>query len=55
MKTCTHCRMEIPFAANKCPYCLEQPNDTSGWDIWNNIISALFMGLIAFVLILWIF
>jgi hypothetical protein len=27
MNTCTHCRMEVPTSARKCPYCLENPYD----------------------------
>ena len=48
MKTCTHCRMEVPTTANKCPYCLENPGD--GFEVWTQIISWTIIGTIIFVI-----
>jgi hypothetical protein len=47
MKTCTHCRMEVPTSANKCPYCLENPND--GFEFIHFIISCLMIGALAWI------
>ena len=48
MNTCTHCRMEVPNMANKCPYCLENPY--AGSEVFNNIISICIMGFIGFII-----
>jgi len=30
MKTCKHCRLEMPTSAQKCPNCLEDGNEGYG-------------------------
>ena len=48
MNVCSHCRMEVPTAANKCPYCGENPYD--GFDGWTQIISWTILGTIGYVI-----
>ena len=45
--TCHHCRMEVPMSANKCPYCLENPQDGSSANVvwW----------ILAILLLIWFF
>ena len=41
--TCSHCRMEVPTGANKCPYCLESPMDGYSANVVWWILGAVFL------------
>jgi hypothetical protein len=54
MKTCHYCRMDIPLAADVCPYCLSD-RPSGGHGFITTAFEYILAGLFIWLILAWIF